>query len=233
MKNNRTYSKRLWYIMCICMALLIVMQTLISVYISGQQAVWPRVLTWLAFLIEIITFGILIASSRVNQDVGKMVYTDVTGIKNKLAYQTQLNRLSEERDTFSVGLIMFDLNNLKIVNDTLGHEMGDCYIEAFSSLLSYLQNDRISAYRVGGDEFAMILEETNAVEVHHILDKLEAMTKEYNAKHDIKISYARGYEISTSEHYYLMEELTRRADERMYHHKKKMKEHRRDRERIS
>lgn len=231
--KNRTYSKRLVRIICVNMGILIVMQTLISVYISEQPAIWPRVLTWVAFLVEIITLGILIASSRINQDVGNMVYTDVTGIKNKLAYQTQLNQLNEGRDTFSVGVIMFDLNNLKVVNDTHGHEVGDCYIEAFSSLLSYLQNDRISAYRVGGDEFAMILEQTNAVEIYHILDKLEAMVKEYNAKHSIQISYARGYEISTSEHYYLMEELTRRADERMYHHKKKMKEHRKDREQIS
>lgn len=231
--KNRTYSKRLVRIICINMGLLIVMQTLISIYLSEQPAIWPRILTWVAFLVEIITFGILIASSRINQNVGNMVYTDVTGIKNKLAYQTQLNRLNEGRDTFSVGVVMFDLNNLKIVNDTQGHEMGDCYIEAFSSLLSYLQNDRISAYRIGGDEFAMILEQTNAVEIHHILDKLEVMVREYNAKHSIQISYARGYEISTSEHYYLMEELTKRADYRMYKHKKTMKEHRRDREQIS
>lgn len=231
--KNKTYSKRLVRIICVNMGILIVLQALISVYISEQQAIWPRILTWVAFFVEIITFAVLIASSRINQDVGNMVYTDVTGIKNKLAYQTQLNRLNEERDTFAVGIIMFDLNNLKMVNDTHGHEMGDSYIEAFSSLLSYLQNDRISAYRVGGDEFAMILEQTNAVEVHHILDKLEAMVKEYNAKHSLQISYARGYEISTSEHYYLMEELTKRADYRMYKHKKMMKEHRRDREQIS
>ena len=62
------------------------MQAFISVYISEQHAVWPRIVTWVAFLVEIITFGILIANLRMNQDVGKMVYTDVTGIKNKLAY---------------------------------------------------------------------------------------------------------------------------------------------------
>lgn len=223
--KNKTYSKRLLRIICVNIATLIVMQALISIYISEQPVIWPRVLTWVTFLVEIITLGILIASSRINQDVGNMVYTDVTGIKNKLAYQTQLNRLNEEQDTFAVGVIMFDLNDLKLVNDTHGHEMGDCYIEAFSSLLSYLQNDRISVYRIGGDEFAMILEQTNAVEVHHILDRLENMVNEYNAKHSIQLSYARGYEISTSEHYYLIEELTKRADYRMYKHKKTMKEH--------
>ena len=43
-------------------------------------------------------------------------------------------------------------------------------------------------------------------------------------KHNIKISYAEGYEISTREHYYLMEELTKRADSYMYENKRLMKE---------
>ncbi|CDB69367.1 diguanylate cyclase (GGDEF) domain protein [Eubacterium sp. CAG:252] len=118
---------------------------------------------------------------------------------------------------------MFDLNNLKLVNGNLGHEMGDKYIEAFSALLASLQNDRISAYRVGGDEFSVIMEKTNAVEIHKVLDKLEEVVEKYNVKHNIKISYARGYEISTRDHYYLMEELSKRADSNMYRNKQTMK----------
>ena len=118
---------------------------------------------------------------------------------------------------------MFDLNNLKLVNGNLGHEMGDKYIEAFSALLASLQNDRISAYRVGGDEFSVIMEKTNAVEIHKVLDKLEEVVEKYHVKHNIKISYARGYEISTRDHYYLMEELTKRAYSNMYRNKQTMK----------
>ena len=118
---------------------------------------------------------------------------------------------------------MFDLNNLKLVNGNLGHEMGDKYIEAFSALLASLQNDRISAYRVGGDEFSVIMEKTNAVEIHKVLDKLEEVVEKYNVKHNIKISYARGYEISTRDHYYLMEELSKRADSNMYRNKQTRK----------
>ena len=144
-----------------------------------------------------------------------------------------MNRINEGKDTFSIGVVMFDLNNLKKVNDLLGHEVGDHYIEAFSALLANQQNERISAYRVGGDEFAMILEETNAVEIHQMLDRLEKSVEKYNAKHCVKISYARGYEISTREHYYLMEELARRADENMYKHKQMYKKKKMDRMRIS
>lgn len=162
-----------------------------------------------------------------------MAYTDVTGINNKLAYQNHIIRLNNADDTFLVGVIMFDLNNLKRVNDTLGHEMGDRYIESFSTILAGVQNERISAYRIGGDEFCVILEKTNAVEIHQILDSLERKINVYNEKNNIKISYAKGYEISTIEHYYLMEELTKRADSRMYENKRLMKGKRLDGRRLN
>ncbi|RGZ90654.1 diguanylate cyclase [Eubacterium sp. AM46-8] len=46
-------------------------------------------------------------------------------------------------------------------------------MESFSAILAGVQNERISAYRIGGDEFCVILEKTNAVEIHQILDSLE------------------------------------------------------------
>ena len=64
-----------------------------------------------------------------------------------------------------------------------------------------------------------------------MLDKLEKAVEKYNVKHNIKISYARGYEISTRDHYYLMEELTKRADSNMYCNKHTMKHSRMNMER--
>lgn len=225
MTTNKRYSRILLTTMCVIMCILIAIQLYMTSYVlRGEFGIWPRTMSSLALVLEIITLSVFFASSRISSDVGKMVFTDVTGTKNKLAYQDHIIRINEGRDTFSIGVIMFDLNNLKTVNDTLGHEMGDRYIEAFSAILSNIQNDRINAYRVGGDEFAVILEQTNAVEVHHILPRLEEAVGEYNRKHDIAISYASGYEISTSDHYYLMEELTRRADAQMYQNKQMIKQ---------
>ena len=56
-----------------------------------------------------------------------------------------------------------------------------------------------------------------------MLDKLEKAVEKYNVKHNIKISYARGYEISMRDHYYLMEELSNRAYSNMYRNKRTMK----------
>ncbi len=60
--------------------------------------------------LEIGLLAILLASSNVNQAVGNLTFTDVTGIKNKLAYQEHINRINERPDTFSIGMVMFDLN---------------------------------------------------------------------------------------------------------------------------
>lgn len=231
--NKTKYSKILLWVMSFLICILIAIQFYLIAYIRKQQDFQPEVFALGALFVEIVLLTILLASSRVTKEVGSMAFTDVTGIQNKLAYQEKIKQINERKDTFSTGVIMFDLNNLKQVNDELGHEAGDHYIEAFSGFLSNLQGERIYAYRVGGDEFAMILEETNTVEVHYILDRLKKLTDQYNAKNSVKISYARGYEISTREHYYLMEELIRRADEQMYKHKKMTKKNRTDRKKIS
>ena len=171
--NKRKYSKILLLVMSIMICVLIGIQFYLTLYMRRQQELLPEILTWFCLFLEIGLLAVLLASSNVNQAVGNLAFTDVTGIKNKLAYQEHINRINERPDTFSIGMVMFDLNNLKKVNDELGHEMGDHYIEAFSAILSDVQNDRISAYRVGGDEFAMILEQTNAVEIYHVLSGLE------------------------------------------------------------
>lgn len=231
--SNRKYIKRLLLGMSVIMTILIAIQIYLMVYVLEHHEILPRILTCTSLILEIITLAIFFASSRINSDVDNMAYTDVTGIKNKLAYQNHINRLNEASDTFSVGVLMFDLNNLKKVNDNLGHEMGDRYIESFSAILACLQNEHINAYRIGGDEFCVIMEKTNAVEMHQILERLEKDVNAYNEKHNIKISYARGYEISTRNHYYLMEELTKRADSCMYDNKRIMKGIRLDGKKLS
>mgnify|MGYP001516400790 CR=1 FL=1 len=174
--SNRKYIKSLLLGMSVMMTILIAIQIYITVYVLKHNEMLPRILSCTALILDIIILAVFFVSSRINADVDSMAYTDVTGINNKLAYQNHINRLNNADDTFLVGVIMLDLNNLKRVNDTLGHEMGDRYIE---------------------------------------------------------ISYAKGCEISTREHYYLMEELTKRADSRMYENKRLMKGKRLDGRRLN
>lgn len=231
--RKKEYSRILLLLMCTILVALIGINFYLIAYTRGNRQLIPELLLLVNLFLEILLLVVLIASSRANKATNTLAFTDVTGIKNKRAFQEEIEKINNERDTFSIGVIMFDLNNLKTVNDKLGHEVGDHYIEAFSTLLANQQNEKNHAYRVGGDEFAMILQETSSLEIHQLLDRLEQSVKKYNEKHSIKISYARGYEVSTREHYYLMEELTKCADENMYKHKQMCKKKTADRKRIS
>lgn len=61
---------------------------------------------------------------------------DVAGVHNKKALEKRLQQLQEADDTLNTGIMMFDLNNLKMINDTYGHEEGDVFIQTFASFLT-------------------------------------------------------------------------------------------------
>ena len=64
-------------------------------------------------------------------------------------------------DTLDVGVMMFDLNNLKEINDTYGHEEGDLFIQTFASYLTRILTENSFLARFGGDEFVIIQRETS------------------------------------------------------------------------
>ena len=79
-------------------------------------------------------------------------YRDVTGIHNKKSLEKKLLELNDRATTFGVGVMMFDLNNLKHVNDTYGHEKGDEFIQAFAYCLTRILDEHSFLARYGGDE---------------------------------------------------------------------------------
>ncbi len=89
------------------------------------------------------------------------IYTDpLTGVKNKQAYmddELQIDARIRNGSVKDLGIVVFDVNDLKNVNDTEGHDMGDIYIYTASMLISEFFSPS-TVYRIGGDEFAVILE---------------------------------------------------------------------------
>lgn len=100
--------------MCILIAIQIYMTSYV-LWDQNQVILASRTMSCLALVLEIITLSIFFASSRISSDVGNMVFTDVTGINNKLAYHDRIIRINEGRDTFSIGVSCLILNNLKTV----------------------------------------------------------------------------------------------------------------------
>ena len=79
----------------------------------------------------------------------------MTQVSNKRAYSTAAARLNDSKAPYA--LVMVDMNNLKLVNDTCGHEKGDICIQAICRIICQ-SFPHSPVYRVGGDEFIVILE---------------------------------------------------------------------------
>jgi diguanylate cyclase (GGDEF)-like protein len=84
----------------------------------------------------------------------------LTGLANRSMFDSQLSRAlaSSDRNKNIAGLVIIDLDGFKPVNDTLGHDMGDNILRAIADRLTNLLRKADTIARIGGDEFAVILE---------------------------------------------------------------------------
>lgn len=117
----------------------------------------------------------------------RFAYIDyLTHIYNRNAFERDLGNLTEDS---SGSYIIADLNDLKIVNDTIGHSAGDELLQSFARLLADAVGDGGRAYRQGGDEFAVLYQE----DVLELLGELEKQCENHNRSCSIPISYAVGH----------------------------------------
>ncbi len=122
------------------------------------------------------------------------------------------------------GVVMFDLNNLKMMNDRYGHAVGDCYIINGSEIIRDVFGDLGEIYRIGGDEFClisdMITEEVFEEKRKRMGDWMQSLQGSY-IKGAMQIAsgfakYNRSKDLN-------LQDTIRRADERMYRCKRKQK----------
>lgn len=165
--------------------------------------------------------------SNANSELSHTAYLDKhTGLPNKSRCE-ELLHAPEELD-LATACIMFDLNNLKKVNDAMGHQAGDDMIRGFGHLLRKATPPTQFVGRYGGDEFIVILTDVTPGEVDAYLQKLARMTAEYNRSGTqfmpvIPLSYAAGYAHSAQVPNSNIAQLMCAADANMYENKAKMK----------
>ena len=123
---------------------------------------------------------------------------------------------------------MFDLNNLKTVNDTMGHSAGDQLILNFARLLRNVIPEKDFVGRYGGDEFMAVIYHTSQTEVEEILKCLCLEKDRLNNREDkMLIDYAYGWALSANDGKYTIQTLLDKADSYMYENKKLCKRYKR------
>lgn len=144
------------------------------------------------------------------------LHDHLTGLYNRRYMHDSIKRLDTKRNLpFSV--IYMDVNGLKLVNDTLGHEMGDRLLKKIAETLTcILRSDDIIG-RLGGDEFLVLLPKTNKIQTETVVERISASLK--NTELDpVIISLAIGHSVKTKLDQD-MEDILKRAESRMYHDK--------------
>lgn len=103
--------------------------------------------------------------SRLVQEVQRMAHLasrdPLTNVFNRRAFELALADWAEEAVRRPFGLILFDLDGLKAINDRLGHEAGDRAIVQFAERLLASVRESDMVYRIGGDEFAVLVPEVS------------------------------------------------------------------------
>lgn len=122
-----------------------------------------------------------------------------------------------------IAVVFWDLNNLKYINDKYGHAMGDKVIEKLSSVLYDHSDERHRVYRIGGDEFLMVIDNPGRNEPEGIIEAVREKLEAENAKKEIKISSAAGFAYGKGSD---IVKVVEEADAHMYENKKLSKENR-------
>lgn len=160
---------------------------------------------------------------KANRDLQQKAYLDLhTGLPNK----SKCEELLHEPDFVQEPLacVMFDLNNLKKVNDTLGHTEGDRLILNFARILrqNIPQQDFVGRY--GGDEFIAIVHNANKNSMVQLMKDLQAEVDRFNEdEENVKISFAFGWALSADYAHCTLRMLFDKADRHMYENKQRSK----------
>ena len=152
-------------------------------------------------------------------------YTDIpTGLSNRNAYEKDMNHIYNLRNEYSnIWYVILDLNNLKQVNDQYGHIDGDDLLKESAKILRKVVNQNHRVYRIGGDEFCIIILNESEEQVEALLAELELERQTLNKTRKVPISFALGYSAYHPEADIDLSDAKARADKMMYQIKDIMK----------
>ncbi len=142
-------------------------------------------------------------------------FDNLTGLPNRIQLRKDVEQAISYNQPFYLGF--GDLDNFKLLNDVVGHSVGDIYLKEVAKQFKNISSDFVSFYRWGGDEFIIIIKtdskKTATQAMKSIYEQFQTPIKVNNANYDVSISIGV---VSYPRHGITMDDLVKRADIVMY-----------------
>ena len=143
----------------------------------------------------------------------------LTGLKNKNSFTVDMHNI-ESGNQSRYAIVTVDLNELKNINDSRGHQMGDIYIQnGADAIRKAMEGTDFIGYRVGGDEFSVVLKDCDIDMIKNFADRIARMADSIN-RGGIKTSMSIGYAKFDAEKDRNFSMTMERADAMMYENKR-------------
>ena len=173
--------------------------------------------------------GFVAVTVFLTKAIVRLIYTDaMTQVRNKTAYNECVDVLSKrirDNEPLNFLIAVVDINDLKLVNDTHGHEYGDKLIQTGASILKKIWGSDCT-YRVGGDEFVVVCSDIEMECAKERISLFEEAIESYNSQNtcdELYLQMAIGMAVYSSETDKEYMDVFRRADSAMYEDKKQKK----------
>ena len=152
----------------------------------------------------------------------QMAYIDaLTNLYNRTAFEERMKSLQKERECYTLTFVIFDINRLKHVNDTYGHSAGDQLIKCAADCISEKFAHIGTCYRIGGDEFVVILMDFSEKSLEKIMEEFQEYVAQANPGNPEGLSVAADYATGPASGDNFAYILFNEADKRMYIQKEK------------
>lgn len=199
---------------------------------SGERTAWVELYTtkieYANSKADFITFLDITEKMNAEKEIRYLAYHDkLTGLYNRGFFEEEVQRIDVQR-SLPISIIIADLNGLKLTNDVFGHFVGDKLLKSFSDILKKVCRKEDIIARWGGDEFAVLLPETDNDIAGKICERIQKECKEENVgpiSLSISLGYSTKYSVTES-----LKDILKTSENMMY--REKLSESRRIRQTI-
>ena len=150
---------------------------------------------------------------KINEIEYKVSHDKLTGVYNRYYFEEIIEHYNEKQNV-PIALAIIDLDNLKQVNDNLGHSTGDTFISRAATILKECTCEKVTVCRIGGDEFAVIFEDATRQMIDLYYEKvLEKLANQDVSEPIIHFSMGHAFDETSIGN---MQKLYVQADKMMY-----------------